>query len=115
MIAVASELWSTLAGSMQHVAAYAYAEPPEITARVRAAAGCTARWPGRAPDRGRRRRRVPPAHRRLHVYPDFEPLRSAWRPAASPTRRPWPAPSSTGPASSSSVATCSATTRRRSA
>ncbi|MFJ5950316.1 pyridoxal phosphate-dependent aminotransferase [Streptomyces noursei] len=77
VIAVASELWSTLAGPMQHVAAYAYAEPPEITDRVRAAArlhGAVARAVHRiAVDAGAACR---PPTAGFYVYPDFEPLRA---------------------------------------
>lgn len=74
--AVASEIWSTLAGPMQHVAAYAFAEPPEIRARLAASArlhGVIARAVHeimlktgagcRRPDGG------------FYVYPDFEPRR----------------------------------------
>ena len=45
--AVASEIWSTLAGPMQSVARYAFSEPPEIRERLAADARCTARWPAR--------------------------------------------------------------------
>ncbi|MGG2460871.1 pyridoxal phosphate-dependent aminotransferase [Streptomyces sp. RGM 3693] len=76
VIAAASELWSTLAGPMQHVAAYAYAEPPEITARVRAAArlhGAVARAVHHiAVDAGAACR---PPTGGFYVYPDFGPLR----------------------------------------
>ncbi|QHC24017.1 pyridoxal phosphate-dependent aminotransferase [Streptomyces sp. GS7] len=76
VVAAASELWSTLAGPMQHVAEYAYAEPPEIVARVRAAArlhGAVARAVHRiAVDAGARCR---PPTGGFYVYPDFAPLR----------------------------------------
>lgn len=75
--AVASEIWSTLAGPMQQVAAYAFAEPPEIQAhlaasarlhgtvahavyRIMRGAGATCREPGAG----------------FYVYPDFEPRRA---------------------------------------
>ncbi|MFJ5772730.1 pyridoxal phosphate-dependent aminotransferase [Streptomyces sp. NPDC093094] len=75
---VASEVWSTLAGPMQAVAEYAFAEPPEIRERLRAdarlhgavaravhgivtAAGAVCRPPTGA----------------FYVYPDFGPLRGA--------------------------------------
>lgn len=75
--AVASEIWSTLAGPMQQVAAYAFAEPPEIRAHLAASArlhGAVAhavyeimRGFGaacREPDAG------------FYVYPDFEARRA---------------------------------------
>ncbi|WP_327298821.1 MULTISPECIES: pyridoxal phosphate-dependent aminotransferase [unclassified Streptomyces] len=74
--AAASELWSTLAGPMQQVAEYAFAEPPEIVARKRASArlhGAVARAVHRiAVDAGAECR--PPVGG-FYVYPDFEPLR----------------------------------------
>jgi aspartate aminotransferase len=74
--AIASEVWSSLAGPMQHVAAYVLADPPEVVehvARSRAlhreatetmhrcltAHGVLCRPPGAA----------------FYLYPDFEPLR----------------------------------------
>lgn len=73
---VASEIWSTLAGPMQAVAEYAFAEPPEVRERLAAdaalhgsvaaavhrivvAAGATCRPPTGG----------------FYVYPDFAPLR----------------------------------------
>ncbi|WP_328316316.1 pyridoxal phosphate-dependent aminotransferase [Streptomyces sp. NBC_00388] len=76
VVAAASELWSTLAGPMQQVAEYAFAEPPEILARKRASArlhGAVARAVHRiAVEAGAECR--PPAGG-FYVYPDFEPLR----------------------------------------
>ncbi|KUL37869.1 aminotransferase [Streptomyces sp. NRRL F-4489] len=76
VLAAASELWSTLAGPMQAVAEYAYAEPPEITGRIRAAArlhGAVARAVHRiAVDAGAACR---PPTAGFYVYPDFGPLR----------------------------------------
>jgi aspartate aminotransferase len=76
VVAVASEVWSTLAGPMQQVAAYAFAEPPELRAwlagsarlhgrvaaemhRIMVAAGADCRKPTGA----------------FYIYPDFEALR----------------------------------------
>ncbi|MGW0411560.1 pyridoxal phosphate-dependent aminotransferase [Streptomyces collinus] len=77
VLAAASELWSTLAGPMQQVAEYAFAEPPEIVERLRAAArlhGAVARAVHRiAVDAGARCR---PPTGAFYVYPDFEPLRA---------------------------------------
>jgi aspartate aminotransferase len=73
---VASEIWSTLAGPMQAVAEYAFAEPPEIRERLRADARLhgalaravyeivTAAGAGCRPPTGA-----------FYVYPDFGPLR----------------------------------------
>lgn len=76
VVSVASEVWSTLAGPMQQVAEYAFAEPPEITERLRAGArlhGAVAREVHRiAVGAGALCR--PPAGG-FYVYPDFEPLR----------------------------------------
>lgn len=75
--AVASEIWSTLAGPMQHVAAYAFSEPPEILDHLAASArlhGAVAhavyaimRGVGAAC-------REPTAG--FYVYPDFEARRT---------------------------------------
>ncbi|MER7109832.1 pyridoxal phosphate-dependent aminotransferase [Streptomyces sp. NPDC000229] len=77
VVSVASEMWSTLAGPMQQVAEYAFAEPPEITERLRASArlhGAVAREVHRiAVEAGALCR--PPAGG-FYVYPDFEPLRA---------------------------------------
>ncbi|WP_217170537.1 pyridoxal phosphate-dependent aminotransferase [Streptomyces sp. AC512_CC834] len=77
VISAASEVWSTLAGPMQEVAAYAFAEPPEIRARLEA----TARLHG-AVARDVHRIMVAtgavcrPPTGAFYVYPDFEPLRA---------------------------------------
>ncbi|MEU0784654.1 pyridoxal phosphate-dependent aminotransferase [Streptomyces sp. NPDC006173] len=76
VLAAASELWSTLAGPMQHVAEYAFGEPPEIVERLRASArlhGAVARAVHRiAVDAGALCR---PPTGAFYIYPDFEPLR----------------------------------------
>ncbi|MEU5164603.1 aminotransferase class I/II-fold pyridoxal phosphate-dependent enzyme [Streptomyces sp. NPDC020875] len=73
---VASESWSTLAGPMQAVAEYAYGEPPELTARLRADArlhGIVAAAVHRIlTDAGAVCR---PPTGGFYVYPDFAPLR----------------------------------------
>ncbi|MEJ8661725.1 MULTISPECIES: pyridoxal phosphate-dependent aminotransferase [Streptomyces] len=79
---VASEVWSTLAGPMQEVAAYAFAEPEEIRQRLSASArlhGAVARAVYEIMvDAGATCR---PPTGGFYVYPDFEPLRThlAWR------------------------------------
>ncbi|MEE4418535.1 pyridoxal phosphate-dependent aminotransferase [Streptomyces bugieae] len=75
-LAAASEIWSTLAGPMQQVAEYAYAEPPEITARMRASArlhGAVARAVHRTAVEAGAVCRPPTGG--FYVYPDFAPLR----------------------------------------
>ncbi|WP_405782634.1 pyridoxal phosphate-dependent aminotransferase [Streptomyces sp. NBC_00859] len=76
VVAAASELWSTLAGPMQQVAEYAFAEPPAIVSRVRASArlhGAVARAVHRIAVEAGAECRPPTAG--FYVYPDFGPLR----------------------------------------
>lgn len=74
---VASENWSTLAGPMQQVAAYAFAEPPELRARLAADARLHARVAAAVYERFVAVGAVcrPPTGG-FYVYPDFEPLRA---------------------------------------
>ncbi|MDG4795553.1 pyridoxal phosphate-dependent aminotransferase [Micromonospora sp. WMMD1082] len=76
LISVASDLWSTLAGPTQQVAAYAFDEPPEIRQRLAASArlhGAVARAVhGAAVAAGATCR---PPTGAFYVYPDFAPLR----------------------------------------
>lgn len=76
VLSAASELWSTLAGPMQQVAEYAFAEPPEIVGRMRASArlhGAVARAVHRIAVEAGAECRPPTGG--FYVYPDFEPLR----------------------------------------
>ncbi|MGW6288096.1 pyridoxal phosphate-dependent aminotransferase [Streptomyces sp. NPDC055107] len=76
VVSVASEVWSTLAGPMQEVAAYAFDEPPEIRARLAACArlhGVLAREVHRIVTAAGALCRPPTGG--FYVYPDFEPLR----------------------------------------
>ncbi|HWO60424.1 MAG TPA: pyridoxal phosphate-dependent aminotransferase, partial [Umezawaea sp.] len=76
VVSVASEVWSTLAGPMQHVAEYVYAEPPEIRDRLAAGVrlhGEVARAVHDVAVRSGARCRPPTGG--FYVYPDFEPLR----------------------------------------
>jgi len=76
VVSAASEVWSTLAGPMQEVAAYAFAEPPEIRERLRACArlhGAVAREVHRIVVAAGAVCRPPTGA--FYVYPDFEPLR----------------------------------------
>ncbi|WP_329223588.1 pyridoxal phosphate-dependent aminotransferase [Streptomyces sp. NBC_01485] len=77
VVSVASELWSTLAGPMQQVARYAFAEPPEITERLRSGArlhGAVARQVHRIAVEAGAHCRPPTGG--FYVYPDFAPLRA---------------------------------------
>ncbi|MFJ9850460.1 pyridoxal phosphate-dependent aminotransferase [Streptomyces sp. NPDC101150] len=76
VVAAASEIWSTLAGPMQQVARYAYAEPPEIVERMRASArlhGAVARAVHRIAVEAGAECRPPTGG--FYVYPDFAPQR----------------------------------------
>jgi aspartate aminotransferase len=76
VVAVASDVWSSLAGPMQEVAEYAFADPPEILRRLRDSArlhGAVAREVHALMVRAGARCR-PPAGA-FYVYPDLEPLR----------------------------------------
>lgn len=74
--AYASEVWSTLAGPMQEVATYAFAEPPELRARlatdVRLHTAVARAVHAIVVDAGARCR---PPTGGFYVYPDFEPVR----------------------------------------
>ncbi|MEV7523945.1 aminotransferase class I/II-fold pyridoxal phosphate-dependent enzyme [Streptomyces sp. NPDC091371] len=76
VVSVASEVWSTLAGPMQEVAAYAFSEPEEIRDRLRASArlhGIVARDVHRICVAAGAKCRPPTGA--FYVYPDFEPVR----------------------------------------
>ncbi|MDL4817268.1 pyridoxal phosphate-dependent aminotransferase [Actinomadura opuntiae] len=74
--AIASEIWSTLAGPMQEVAAYAYTEPPELREHLTAVTRLHAAV-ARAVHRGVTAAGAlcrPPAGG-FYVYPDLAPMR----------------------------------------
>lgn len=76
LVSVASDMWSTLPGPMQQVAAYAFGDPPEIRARLAASArlhGAVARAVHAAATAAGAACRPPTGA--FYVYPDFEPLR----------------------------------------
>lgn len=76
VLSVASEVWSTLAGPMQEVAAYAFGEPPEIRERLAASRrlhGAVARDVHRIVVGAGASCRPPTGG--FYVYPDFEPCR----------------------------------------
>ncbi|MEW1864574.1 pyridoxal phosphate-dependent aminotransferase [Streptomyces sp. NPDC088194] len=78
VVAVGSEVWSTLAAPMQEVAEYAFSEPPELRAWLGRAArlhGTVARAVhALLTDAGASCR---PPTGAFYVYPDFEPVRDA--------------------------------------
>jgi aspartate aminotransferase len=76
VLAIASEIWSTTAAPMQHAAAYALSEPPEITAHLAAAARLHATIAA-AVHRivTTAHAQCPPPQGGFYVYPDFEPAR----------------------------------------
>jgi aspartate aminotransferase len=74
---VASDAWSSLAGPMQHVGAYAFSEPPDVRSRVRAAAamhGALARAVHQVLVARGAHCRPPTAA--FYVYPDLSPRRA---------------------------------------
>jgi aspartate aminotransferase len=76
VVSVASEVWSTLAGPMQEVAAYAFGEPPEIRAHLAACArlhGAVARAVHEIMTAAGASCRPPTGG--FYVYPDLEPFR----------------------------------------
>ncbi|MFC4911036.1 pyridoxal phosphate-dependent aminotransferase [Actinomadura gamaensis] len=77
VLAVASDLWSTLARPMQEAAGYAFGDPPEIRHRLAASArlhGAVARTLHSIMVAAGARCRPPTGA--FYVYPDFEPLRA---------------------------------------
>ncbi|ANS70543.1 aminotransferase, class I and II [Streptomyces lincolnensis] len=76
VVAVASDVWSSLAGPMQEVAEYAFGDPPEIRRRLRDSArlhGAVAREVHALMVRAGALCRPPTGA--FYVYPDLEPLR----------------------------------------
>ncbi|MEU5884063.1 pyridoxal phosphate-dependent aminotransferase [Spirillospora sp. NPDC047279] len=80
LLGVASEMWSSAPAPIQHAAAFAFAEPPELIAHVdlsrRLHAAVTAAVAGRFARAGARVRAPEAA---FYVYPDFAPLRETLR------------------------------------
>ncbi|MFE9100058.1 pyridoxal phosphate-dependent aminotransferase [Actinomadura geliboluensis] len=76
LLGVASELWSSAPAPMQHAAAYAFAEPPELVEHVDRSRRLHAAVAGAVADRfaaaGALVKRPEAA---FYVYPDFGPLR----------------------------------------
>ncbi|HEU5156840.1 MAG TPA: pyridoxal phosphate-dependent aminotransferase [Streptosporangiaceae bacterium] len=77
LLGVASEIWSSPSGPIQHAAAYAFGEPPELVERVarsrRLHAAVARAVAGRFAAAGAL---VRPPEAAFYVYPDFAPLRA---------------------------------------
>jgi aspartate aminotransferase len=77
LLGVASEIWSSPSGPIQHAAAYAFGEPPELVERVtrsrRLHATVARAVAGRFAAAGAL---VRPPEAAFYVYPDFAPLRA---------------------------------------
>ncbi len=78
LLGAASEIWSSPCGPIQHAAAYAFDEPPELMDRVarsrRLHAAVARAVAGRFAAAGAT---VRPPEAAFYVYPDFAPLRAA--------------------------------------
>ncbi len=79
LLGVASEIWSSAPAPMQHAAAYAFAEPPEIVEHVDRSEAAARRGHRRGRRPVRRRARVRRPEAAFYVYPDFGPLRDVLR------------------------------------
>jgi aspartate aminotransferase len=80
MTAIASELWSSLASPMQHLAAHVLSDPPEVLAHIGASTRLHARVATAMYERlvaAGVKCRTPRAG--FYVYPDFTPLGSQLR------------------------------------
>jgi aspartate aminotransferase len=80
LLGAASEIWSAPAAPIQHAAAYAFSEPPEISERISASRSLHATVAravaGRFAAAGLL---VPPPQAAFYLYPDFEPWRDYLR------------------------------------
>ncbi|MWA04649.1 aminotransferase class I/II-fold pyridoxal phosphate-dependent enzyme [Actinomadura sp. LD22] len=80
VLGIASEIWSSAPAPVQHAAAYAFAEPPELVEHVdrsrRLHAAVTRAVAARFAAAGAR---VPAPQGAFYVYPDLGPLRDALR------------------------------------
>ncbi|MGI5162940.1 pyridoxal phosphate-dependent aminotransferase [Spirillospora sp. CA-253888] len=80
LLGLASEIWSAAPAPMQHAAAYAFSEPPELVEHVDRSRRLHAAVTGAVADRfaaaGARVRRPEAA---FYVYPDLDPLRGRLR------------------------------------
>lgn len=80
LLGVASEIWSSAPAPMQHAAAYAFAEPPELVEHVDRSRRLHAAITGAVADRfAAAGARVTRPEAAFYVYPDFGPVREALR------------------------------------
>ncbi|WP_141576319.1 pyridoxal phosphate-dependent aminotransferase [Actinomadura sp. WMMA1423] len=78
MLGVASEIWSSAPAPMQHAAAFAFAEPPELVEHVDRSRRLHAAVTGAVADRfAAAGARVTRPEAAFYVYPDFGPMRDA--------------------------------------
>lgn len=77
MLAVVSEIWSSPSGPIQQAAAYAFAEPDELTEHIAKSRRLHAAMATAMADRLRAAgATVPTPHGGFYLYPDFAPLRA---------------------------------------
>ncbi|XRQ16538.1 pyridoxal phosphate-dependent aminotransferase [Actinomadura welshii] len=80
LLGVASEIWSSAPAPMQHAAAYAFAEPPELVEHVGRSRRLHAAVTGAVADRfAAAGARVARPEAAFYLYPDFGPVREALR------------------------------------
>ncbi|SFO43626.1 MULTISPECIES: pyridoxal phosphate-dependent aminotransferase [Actinomadura] len=78
LLGVASEIWSSAPAPMQHAAAYAFAEPPELVEHVDRSRRLHAAITGAVADRfAAAGARVTRPEAAFYLYPDFGPMREA--------------------------------------
>ncbi|RKS67747.1 aspartate aminotransferase/hypothetical protein [Actinomadura pelletieri DSM 43383] len=78
LLGVASEIWSSAPAPMQHAAAYAFAEPPELVEHVDRSRRLHAAVTNAVADRfAAAGARVTRPEAAFYVYPDFAPIRDA--------------------------------------
>ncbi|WP_433479036.1 pyridoxal phosphate-dependent aminotransferase [Spirillospora sp. CA-142024] len=76
VLGVASEIWSSAPAPMQHAAAYAFAEPPELVEHIDRSRRLHAAVTGAVADRfAAAGARVTRPEAAFYVYPDFGPMR----------------------------------------
>ncbi len=80
LLGIGSEIWSAPAGPVQQAAAWAFAEPPEVTGRIAASRGLHAAVARAAAARlTAAGLTMPPPQAAFYLYPDFEPWREHLR------------------------------------
>jgi aspartate aminotransferase len=77
LVAIASQIWSSPTAPVQAAAAYAFGEPPEVTARIAASRRLHEKVANAMADRfAAAGALVAPVRATCYLYPDFEPLRA---------------------------------------